>query len=240
MACKHSRPRRSCSNRSRAPQFWLAQFVGLVKDDWLDDLRANGLQIVAYMPNNAYVVWGDGAALDRLDARVTQFQTNQTQSRRAANAVVQWAGAYQPSYRLDPSLQLSATNGSAELVDVTVQVYETPNTATTLANLTAQAAQVFVQADAVPGQIPFARISLRAPANRLAAFASRPDVFNVEPYVRPTFEGRAPGADCGGQCHVGLGQACSQRRKLFGLVAKPGRADEYGCVSHPGHCGRWH
>jgi hypothetical protein len=92
--------------RSAAPQLWLAQFVGPVKDEWLDNLRDLGLQLVAYMPNNAYVVWGDGAALDKLDSQVAAFRSAaNTSNRLPATSVVQWAGAYAPSYRLAPSLQ---------------------------------------------------------------------------------------------------------------------------------------
>ena len=167
--------------RSSMPQLWLAQFVGPVKDEWLDTLRELGLQVVAYMPNNAYVVWGDGAALDKLDSQVMAFQTSQVSA-----GFVQWAGAYQPSYRLAPALQAIATNGSPDLVDVTVQVYATASVETTIANLAAQATQVYLRSNAVPDQIPLTRISLRVPADKLIAFANLPDVFNVEPYVRPT------------------------------------------------------
>ena len=173
--------------RSSAPQLWLTQFVGPVKDEWLDALRRLGLQIVAYMPNNAYVVWGDGAALAKLDAQATTFQTSRVlEPRGSAATFVQWAGAYQPNYRLAPALQTLATNGSADLIDVTVQIYNTANVTTTLATIAAPATQIYLRSNAAPNQIPFTRVSLRLPANKLAEFASLADVFNVEPYIKPT------------------------------------------------------
>lgn len=38
--------------------FWMVQFAGPIQDVWLDDLKAQGLEIVTYIPENAYIVWG--------------------------------------------------------------------------------------------------------------------------------------------------------------------------------------
>ncbi len=40
--------------------FWLVQFAGPALESWLDALRAAGLEIVAYLPENAYIIWGLG------------------------------------------------------------------------------------------------------------------------------------------------------------------------------------
>ena len=56
--------------RTKGSQFWLVQFIGPIKGEWLDALRAMGLEIVMYMPNNAYVVWGDDDTLRSLEASV--------------------------------------------------------------------------------------------------------------------------------------------------------------------------
>ncbi len=49
-------------------QFWMVQFAGPIRDEWLQQLTSSGLQIVAYLPDNAYVVWGQqpAATLDAL------------------------------------------------------------------------------------------------------------------------------------------------------------------------------
>ena len=180
--------------RSNATQFWLAQFVGPVKDEWLDALREMELQPVAYLPNNAYVVWGDGAALGKLDALA------------AGARFVQWAGPFQPSYRLAPALQTIATNASTNLVDVTVQVYDTANLESTIATLTGQATKVYLRSNAVPDQSPLTRISLQVPANKLVDFANLPDVFNVEAYVKPTKNDERQGQIVAGNVTVAGGK----------------------------------
>ncbi|MDQ2784104.1 MAG: hypothetical protein M3Y58_03780 [Chloroflexota bacterium] len=74
-------------------QFWMVQFVGPIKPAWLAKLRKMGIEIVAYMPNNAYVVWLDGAQLTQLESLTKSDPT------------VQWTDAYHPAYRIAPALQ---------------------------------------------------------------------------------------------------------------------------------------
>ncbi|MBX7223559.1 MAG: S8 family serine peptidase [Blastocatellia bacterium] len=67
----------------------LVQFVGPVKDEWHQALEATGVQIVSYIPMNAYLVHGDAKALKRLK----EFTTR---------AYVQWDGDYLPEYKIQP------------------------------------------------------------------------------------------------------------------------------------------
>src|SRR5262245_4478757 len=157
--------------RTKGPQFWMVQFVGPVLDAWLADLRSAGLQIVQYIPNNAYVVWGDAAALDQLDALAGR------------NPAIQWTGAFHPAYRLAPALQRAMVERAAVApVAVTVQLYNTAGVDQSLARLQSLGGQLYRQ----PSQVlNFVGISLQLPAGQLSAVASWADVFNVEPYSAP-------------------------------------------------------
>jgi hypothetical protein len=46
----------------------LIQFAGPVKPEWLAQLKQNGVQIVSYIPENAYLIYGDAAALARMQS----------------------------------------------------------------------------------------------------------------------------------------------------------------------------
>ena len=48
------------------PQLQVVQFVGPVKQEWLDALSARGIKPVQYVANNGYIVWTDAAAQARL------------------------------------------------------------------------------------------------------------------------------------------------------------------------------
>ncbi len=49
----------------------VVQFVGPIKDEWLDQLRATGAQPVHYVASHGYLVWADGVARGKLDALVS-------------------------------------------------------------------------------------------------------------------------------------------------------------------------
>jgi PKD repeat protein len=177
--------------RTSGEQFWMLQFIGPTKDSWLDQVRALGVQIVMYMPNNAYVVWGDKAALDGLDKLVGQ------------GAVVQWTGAYHPAYRLEPSLQQAIQGQPADkLLDVTVQIYDSKSLGKSLANLQALGRQVLQQPEQI---LNFTNISLQLPAGQIAAVAGWADVFNVEPWAAPVKLDEKQGLIVAGQVTTSAG-----------------------------------
>jgi hypothetical protein len=153
--------------RVSGSQFWIVQFVGPIKERWLTELRTAGLELVMYMPQNAYVVWGDGSALVNLDVLARK------------STVIQFTGPYEPSYRLAPALQ----QGPTGTVPVTVQFYTTRAVDQSVARLRSLGGQVYREPSTVR---TLTSLSLDLPAGQLTAVASWPDVFNVEPYTAPT------------------------------------------------------
>ena len=68
----------------------LVQFAGPLKPEWHDALEQSGARVVDYIPQNTLLVYGDAAALGRLQswARVADF--------------VQWEGSYADGHRIHP------------------------------------------------------------------------------------------------------------------------------------------
>lgn len=163
--------------RTADEQFWMVQFVGPIQDDWLDALRQQGLQLVSYMPNHAYVVWGTGEHLTNLEELADR------------SSFIQWTGPYHPAYRLDPQLEASLQNQQRQdeanddkMTSVTVQLYTTPQTEQSLDRLREPGGKVLWQ----PVQVrTLTNISLQLPANQLADIAAWPDVYNVEAWYAP-------------------------------------------------------
>ena len=56
----------SKGERPSGPGLALVQFVGPIKDGWLERLRKTGVRVVTYMAQNAYLVHGSGEQLGRL------------------------------------------------------------------------------------------------------------------------------------------------------------------------------
>ncbi len=157
--------------RLAGQQFWLVQFIGPVKEAWLADIEAAGLDIVAYMPHYAYVVWGDNHSLQQLDRLAT------------TDPLIQWTGAYAPEYRLAPALKQAAASlpGAAPL-DVTIQIYRSATTDQTLDRLRDLALSVHHPAADMQD---FRIVSLQLPAAAIARVATWNDVYNIEPWTQP-------------------------------------------------------
>ena len=74
------------------PQLQIVQFQGPVVAEWLTQLQATGARVVNYIPNNAYLVAMDAAAVAKLKAWI------------ANGGPVQWMGDYHPYYKIRSSL----------------------------------------------------------------------------------------------------------------------------------------
>lgn len=152
---------------------WMVQFIGPPQPAWLDALRAGGLEIISYLPNNGYLVWGTqpGQALAAL-AEQDNF--------------IQWSGAYQPMYRLASVLRPLAQNPGATslstLTSVTVQFYNTDRLAQSLSRLQ-KTAGGFISSPA--SLLNWTNVQVQLTAQALADVSSWPDVLNIEPYQTP-------------------------------------------------------
>jgi hypothetical protein len=144
----------------------IVQFPGPIQDAWLERVRAQGLQIVAYIPDYAYLVWGRQAAVERVQSQVP----------------VRWSGAFQPLYALHPALLSAEKNDEAELA-VVVQVYNHSGAEQSIRTILDSASQVTRTPEKI---LNFINLGVRLPKGALSGVAFLPDVVNVEP--QPVFE----------------------------------------------------
>ncbi len=142
------------------PGLRLIQFHGPVQDGWYRAIEKAGLEIVTYMPDYGYLVWGS-------DAQVAALQTT---------VPLRWTGVYQPFYALHPTLSISAKLPAQ--VDVVVQVYSHRGVDATIAAILRQASQV----NSEPQQVlVYQNLGVRIASSQLEWLAARPEVVNVEP-----------------------------------------------------------
>lgn len=67
----------------------LVQFAGPIRPEWYAALAKTGVEIVTYIPSNAYLVYGNAYSVQRL---------------QSLSEAVQWEGEYTETMRLDPSI----------------------------------------------------------------------------------------------------------------------------------------
>ncbi|MBI1850852.1 MAG: proprotein convertase P-domain-containing protein [Planctomycetes bacterium] len=165
-------PRDLAASRRQQPalfdrQLYVVQFVGPMRDDWMNRLTRRGdTQVVGYLPNDAYVVFATPAAWARI-ATYTQHP----------RGPVQWAGVYHPAYRISPYLDAAIARGVGS-VDVVVELVEHSGTDATQARIEGQALGTIADAVSLGGMRD---LRLTLPAAAIERLAAEPDVFWIEP-----------------------------------------------------------
>ncbi len=151
---------KSAGDRSRRLQ--LVQLTGPVRDGWRDRLEQQGLQVLAYVPHNAYLVWAEGPA-------------SEAATRLDENRFVRWHGAVPLAAKRRPVIE--PASGEVDLM-----VLHVPQTgAADLPALIASLGGVFQRAH--PAQ-PDGRLWLavvRCDADRIPALMAEDGVVWVEP-----------------------------------------------------------
>ena len=77
----------------------LVQFAGPIKPEWRAALERSGARVMSYVPNNAYLIYGDARALAQIQAWA------------GVTSVVQWEGDYTEAYKVHPAVKLTDANG---------------------------------------------------------------------------------------------------------------------------------
>lgn len=78
--------------------YCVVQFGGIATDEWLESLNDDGLEVLQYLPQNAFLVHGDGAAI----------------SNAAKHSRVRWVGRFSPGHKLPKVLKAQLSEESEE------------------------------------------------------------------------------------------------------------------------------
>ncbi|MEP7342406.1 MAG: S8 family serine peptidase [Acidobacteriota bacterium] len=162
---------------SAEASLYLVQFAAAVKPEWYAALAETGVAVVSYIPNNAYLVYGDDRALARLRDWAAQ------------SAYVQWDGDYEPGYKIDPAIyadQRSAVlpGGDKEELLAIQLVADGSGNQTTLQTIASLKVEPIRSQFAVLGYL---NVIVKLPSASLERqLASRSDVVSVARYVEPT------------------------------------------------------
>ncbi|MFH0907425.1 MAG: S8 family serine peptidase [bacterium] len=143
----------------------LVQFRGPVKPEWLDELAGTGVQIVTYVPHNAYLVYGDAGAL----ARVTAL--------KGARPHVQWEGGLVDSDKIHPRARRSGVEWYAiQLVE------DEPANEETRMLLDALKLEPVRQRNRV---LHYINLVVRLPPGAIDGIAAQPDVVSIHAHEVP-------------------------------------------------------
>ena len=149
----------------------LVQFTAPVKPGWVDELKSCGAQIVSYIPQNAYLIYGDVHELAAI------------QSWAGTNALVQWHGDYATDYKIHPAAK--PVNGANLALTDLFQIQ-------LLADLPANRVTLDlidrVKLEPVRQQynaLTYLNVIVRLPPDAVNQIAAQPEVISIQPYSLP-------------------------------------------------------
>lgn len=166
------RGRVSSSSTPRAKLMRLIQFAGPPRPEWVERLRATGVEVIGYIPNNAYIVRGFASEIAEIAA---------LHSGRTADALrpIQWMGRLDPLDKIDPffSAQWLAGNAS-ETVSVEIELVNSMEAVNTTASITSRASAVKREPRSFRSSVV---LSMSLPVNELISVAGFDDVLYIGP-----------------------------------------------------------
>lgn len=155
-------------------QMHLVQFAGPVQPAWRQSLLDAGVQIVSYVPQNAYLVYGDSASIARVQAMATTVPQ------------IQWDAPYLNDYKIHPRARTVDKNGNPR--KVTTDRFSIQMMADAAAN--ADTLKLIDQLKLAPIErqssvLHFVDVTARLSPADLPKIAARPDVLSIQPFALP-------------------------------------------------------
>ncbi|NUL81648.1 MAG: S8 family serine peptidase [Armatimonadetes bacterium] len=142
----------------------LIQFNGPIRQAWIDQLEGWGVQRIAYIPENAYLVYGDFASLSAL----------QTESRNAAH--VQWEAPFYEEFRIHPNA-----------IRLPVEAFEIQRVRDEKSNDAGDALIKHLGGETIVSDhsMGYYNLTVRLSKAELDQVAALPDVVSIHPYIEP-------------------------------------------------------
>lgn len=174
-ATRSARPSAGQRGSFTGRRMHLVQFAGPIKPEWYEALLKTGVQVIDFIPHNAYLVYGDAAALQAVHKLALDQPT------------VQFDGAFLDSDRINPGVtaRLGKRATAATLAGDLYQIQLVKDAAAnqdTLALLDSLKVAPIVRQNEVQ---QFLNIVAKLPASAVTLLSGQPDVVAVYPYTAP-------------------------------------------------------
>jgi hypothetical protein len=158
-------------NDTSGKNYYIVQFGSIAKDEWLESLREIGAEVVQYVPHQAFIVYADGAAINKING----------------HSRVRWVGKYAAEQKISPELNDFTARLKNETAMFDIAVFARADLDTISAEFT----------NITNGQIKsriklstnfFNILRVEVSTSELSKIAEIPDVFRIDPYTKPVNE----------------------------------------------------
>ncbi|HVF31094.1 MAG TPA: S8 family serine peptidase [Pyrinomonadaceae bacterium] len=147
--------------------YYIVQLGGFATDDWLDSLRDAGVEIVQYVPHQAFFVHGEGTAV----------------AKAAGHSRVRWVGEYLPEHKISAEVKEFAARADAEVVAFDVAVFGRED----LHGIASSVGGRVISTSRLPNNF-FNVLRVELSRSELNRLASIPGVFRIDPFIKPSIE----------------------------------------------------
>lgn len=152
----------------------LVQFVEAVKPEWHAALAATGSEIVAYIPNDAYLIYADAAALAKLRGLDPD------------GMFIRGEGPYRDDFKIgrlpEPSVTANGKKNEASGLFAVQLIHDPPANAETLQLIDAAKLEKVASQYQI---LHYLNVVVKLPEPALRGLAQRPDVISIQPYAVP-------------------------------------------------------
>lgn len=170
-ASKEADALRDALPKSHGRQLHLVQYQGPIQRRWYESLTATGVEIVDFIPDYTYLVYGDALALSRV-----------RDLGRSQDNGVRWEGHFAGELKINARVYELESKG-VQPDFYTIQLVADPA-------VNAETLALIRGADFGESRVwPFrhyVNVEARVPFGALSAIANRPDVISIQPDMTPT------------------------------------------------------
>lgn len=143
--------------------YYVVQLGGIATDEWLDSIRDAGVEVLQYVPHQAFFVYGDGAAIAKV----------------AGHSRVRWVGVYTAEQKLSPDVTEFARRVEGEKGSFDIAVFGRADLAEVAEKI---GGRIISQSKLTSNFFNVLRVEIAT--SELARVAEISDVFRIDPYVR--------------------------------------------------------
>ena len=161
---------RAARGNVRGKGLHLIQFAGPVKPEWRAELEATGVKIVSYIPQNAYLVFGDSKPLAAAQAWA------------GVNDFVQWEGAYSDDWKINPAARLTNALGQAHWPGTAFAIQLVDDAAANSNTLAQIDAFKLAPVERESRTLGYRNVFVELPPEKLSELATNADVVSIQPY----------------------------------------------------------
>ena len=158
---------RISEDQGRDSGYFILQFAGPVTDAWLESVQDAGVEILQYVPHQAFFVHGTRAAIQKV----------------AGHSRVRWVGAYAAEHKLPAEIAEAGRTVGSEKILVEVAVFQRAD----LGHVAGQIGGRRLGQSRLPNNF-FNIVRVELSRSELERVAAIPDVFRIDPFIEPTKE----------------------------------------------------